>query len=226
MTRMSVTLDEDATTAPPANGGADVSTKGRRWPKLVALVVLLLLVMGGIAFGIRYLVASHSRPITEGSGPRGARGPTVTDLGTFNTPSGEEVMAFEADFQQGRSFSYWVDLYNEGSSSVTITHIGPSVPRILVPERRQWIVSTQIVEPDASPDGLRYEPWRPITLGPQHNIYTLVTVSMTGCFPKNSWEVFGDTPVTYTVQGATVHAEVPMDFSVTMKGTRASDCPA
>jgi hypothetical protein len=130
-------------------------------------------------------------------------------------------LAFEAVFSRGESFSYWVDLYNEGSRTVTISHVGPDVSS-LYSSGKQWEIKVQIA--DTSGTGLNLTPWHDVTLPPQRNVETLVTVRMTGCMPKDSTSVFGDTPVTYTVWGATVHAVVPMDFSVTMKGIAALHC--
>jgi hypothetical protein len=115
-----------------------------------------------------------------------------------------------------------VDLYNEGSETVTITHVGPSVPYLFTPSRQQWAISAQIAKPYGD---LPLTGWHTITLGPHENVITKVTVHMTGGLASGGWEVFGDTPVTYTGSGATVHATVPMDFSVKMKGTRTSNRP-
>jgi hypothetical protein len=151
----------------------------------------------------------------------------MRDLGSFNTADGGQIEAWSVGFRQGGTFQYWVDLFNDGSRTLTITQIGPPVPVLGQPSRKQWEISVQIAHPNGT--GAHFEAFHPITLGPQENVGTLVTVHMNGCMAwskaSQGWEVFGDTPVTYTVPFATVHALVPMDFSVTMHSTQASACP-
>ena len=136
---------------------------------------------------------------------------------------GQGIEGFEIPFQKGESFSYWVDLYNGSSQTVTITHVGPTIPSLYTLPGTQWSLSGQISDPGAQV-GLGLSPWHPVTLPPGGNLQTLITVHMTGCFHQDSYEVFGDTPVTYSVWGVTDQQMVPMDFSLTMKGN-GEPCP-
>jgi hypothetical protein len=189
------------------------------------VVSTIAVLLGFLVFSGVYLV--RYQPLSaNGTGATWVDPRFATELGDFTPPEGGSFSAYRVRYEDGRSFSYAMTLYNEGPFPVTITSIGENdcdgCPTPLVFER-----ST------VAPAGGTYQydrehatPFHGFVMRPGTYRYVVIETRFDHCesYSPGSGVTFLSLPVGYRSWLTDHEVQVPMPFSLDVR-FRGPECP-
>jgi hypothetical protein len=213
------------TESPPAGvPPRPTSSPDRRRPW--RLVLALGLAALAVAFG---LYVGHYMPLVPANGAAGGQG--STDLGTFESPSGEIFGVTSFAYEDGKTFYFGFGLHNEGPLPVTITGIQTQgvTSSMSLSKETIWMASHDgWYGPPDSPGG---EPFRTFSLGSGEERWIVIAEQMANCTkyglsPRStSTQTLARADVSYRVLGFIPrHAVLPYADTTQIVLTGTSGC--
>lgn len=214
--------------APPEMGTPPTTSTGRphrRWFRFAILTLVSILLLGGIGFAI-YL--SHYQPLTGHGGGAAWVDPAVaTDLGMFQSPSGDTFEAYRVNGGNGSGLRFGFTLNNYGSLPVRIDSVGD-------PRTGDWMRVVDVRLMSATAPVIDFEkavaPFQPFTLGSNQGRIVVVTVRLPDCGPPqrgdNGYDSssIGTERVDFTVLGMHREATIVLPYSIEIRTT--PNCPS
>jgi hypothetical protein len=150
------------------------------------------------------------------TGVGGVIGNTVTNLGSYTSPQGEDFTAYRVDYVAGGGFSYWFTLSNQGPFGITIIGIGGDTPSDVTRIERVQVQSNGTDHPVA---------FHAFSLAPDEFVNVLVTVRMAGCLEERSATTVGSVPVSFRILGIARSTTVYLPEAVEVTGRPGERCP-
>jgi hypothetical protein len=189
------------------------------------VVSSIAVVVGVLVFSGVYLL--RYQPLSaNGTGATWVDPRFATELGHFTPPNGEDFSAYRVRYEDGRSFSYAMTLYNEGPFPVTITSIGETdcdgCPTPLVFERSSVAPANGQYQYDRE----HATPFHGFVLQPGAFRYVVIETRFDHCesYSPGGGVTFLSIPVGYRTWFTQHQVLLPMPYSLEVR-MQGGGCP-
>ena len=221
---MSALLTEDpprAAELPPAQ------RTHRRWPRRIAIILVILVASSGAALGLRSWFVSRYNPLVLGNGLRmlDVEGPREADVIQIDTHGNDPDTIAEIPYQQGGSMRVLFGLSHAGGPSVKITDIEYGAdPRVYNTVLEPLGAQVTFRQSGDIVRGLR--PFNPFVLHEGDNPHVALDyafVCQTAGAP--GIEVWDDVRFRFEVAGASRWVELQLPIRLAVSQASRQECP-